>query len=270
MLQTTTPKMNSNIVKIGGSVITDDTSMNHFDAKNTLRIAKEIYPFQKGLIIVHGTGHIGKPPAIKYGYLNSGILPEKDGEIALPIKDSIRQLNNQVVQALQSVSIQAVPIDIMNYYDESTEQLIKSEFIWKLAEMAGKNQVPVFYGDMIRRSDGSYKVISSDVITLILSKILNPENVIFLTDVEGVYIENGSNDKDKKIIPILSSSTFKSMKYYGSDATDVSGGMRKKAEIALEVSKYCNRCFIGSGYQDGILRDFFAMKTVPGTIVKAS
>ena len=55
------------ILKVGGSVLTGNGSKPSIDLKNTLRLCKELEPFYKTCLLVHGTGNYGKPPAIKYG-----------------------------------------------------------------------------------------------------------------------------------------------------------------------------------------------------------
>jgi len=85
--------MEKHIIKFGGSIITNTSTESKFNKKNTLRLAKEIYPYYKGCILIHGTGHVGKPPAIKYGYVESGIVQKNQQLIALHIKNSLRELN---------------------------------------------------------------------------------------------------------------------------------------------------------------------------------
>jgi isopentenyl phosphate kinase len=263
--------LNYNIIKSGGSVISDPDSKNHFDRKNTYRLARELHPCSEGCIIVHGTGHVGKPPAVRYGYVNSGILKKEDRSIALTIKSNLRKLNEQVVRTLLSASIPAVPVDLIAFYEETSEQHIQEEFIKSLTGMINNNLVPVFYGDLLPRQDGSFMVISSDHIVLILSKLLHPENVIFLSDVPGVYVEERQPDQlmSPRVIPLLTPGNIEQMQQSGSDNRDVSGGMRKKVAIALEISKYSKRCFIGSGYSKDLLSNYFNMSQVEGTIVKA-
>jgi len=53
-----------------------------------------------------------------------------------------------------------------------------------------------------------------------------------------------------------------------SDAGDVSGGMTKKIECALEIARFCNHCFIGSGLIPGVARKFLSGEKVRGTIVR--
>ena len=94
--------MKINIIKFGGSIISESNSGTHFNFKNTERLAQELSPFYKGSVLVHGTGHVGKPPAIKYGYVKNGIIAKEDKLLALEIKSSIRRLNQLVVDTLLS------------------------------------------------------------------------------------------------------------------------------------------------------------------------
>jgi isopentenyl phosphate kinase len=266
-----TERIKCQIIKLGGSIITDSSVKGSFNKKNTSRLAREIFPWHKGCILVHGTGHIGKPPAIKYNYLESGIIGLKDCLIALEIKESLRQLNQRVIRELLQASIPAIPMDILNFSGESTNAKDYSSLIKLLKQMILNGLVPVFYGDMLPLPDGSFKVISSDFITLVISKILEPENVIFLTDVDGVYSNNVDlhNKSDNSILPYLTDLQLNEIKTSGTDQLDVSGGMRKKVEIALQISMHCNICFIGNGNSRNLISDFINNVPVKGTIVKS-
>jgi isopentenyl phosphate kinase len=263
--------MKYHIIKLGGSIITDPALEGCFNKKNTSRLARELFPYRRGCILIHGTGHIGKPPAIKYNYLESGILEKKNHLIALGIKDSIRQLNQKVVRELLVANIPAIPLDILHFSGESIN--IKKYVLLKnkLKQMVRNGLVPVFYGDILPQADGRFKVISSDFLTLLIAKIIEPENVIFLTNVNGVYVNNIdlNNQSGNEIIPYLTTESLNTLRTNENDHKDVSGGMRNKVETALKISKYCNTCFIGSGYTRHFIRDFFNKVPISGTIVKA-
>ncbi|MCB9352708.1 MAG: hypothetical protein H6573_35280 [Lewinellaceae bacterium] len=260
--------METNIIKFGGSVITDTSSKEHFNKKNTVRLARELYPHHKNCVLVHGTGHIGKPPAILYGYLESGVLLPSQYLAALNIKSALRRLNQRFVDVLLSENIPAIPIDILQFYGWPDFQLDLPKLIRALFQLLDRGLVPVFYGDLLPQSDGSFIVFSSDLITLILAKNLNPLKVIFLSDVEGVYADTESRGKaNPKILKVLSPQNFHLLKKMENDKQDVSGGMLKKAKLALEVSQYCESCFIGSGYRSEVLNNLFTGEKEKGTFV---
>ena len=261
--------MKINIIKFGGSVISDNCSENHFNLRTTERLAKEFYPFRKGSILIHGTGYVGKPPAIKHGYVKSGIIPKEDNLLALAIKGRIRQLNQDIVSTLISASIPAIPVEILSYYNDQAEFCCIRKSGTIILDLLKNEIVPVLYGDLFPRPDGSFKVISSDLITLLLAKTLKPKNVIFLSNVKGIYLDNkamGEYD-NHAIIKKLTPDKMTKIRWSDNDSTDVSGGMRKKAELALEISYFCKRCFIGSGFTENVLSKIFNGERVEGTFV---
>lgn len=257
--------MKTSIIKLGGSIITDKNSQGNFNRKTTLKLAKELYPYFKGCVIIHGTGQVGKPPAIKYGYVKTGLI--NDNLLALKIKSSIRQLNHQVVSTLLSVSIPAIPMDVLHFFDESNNFKDPLKLKSTLINIINNGIVPVFFGDLIPMKDGSFKVISSDLITLKLAELINPNNVFFLTNVNGVYSDKLNEEYCSEIIPNLSFENINAMQNSKDDQDDVSGGMQKKAKIALETTAFCKRCFIGNGQSDQILRNLFTGNKVKGTFV---
>jgi isopentenyl phosphate kinase len=261
-----------NIIKFGGSIISDQFSETHYNRRNTLRLAKEFYPFYKGSILIHGTGYIGKAPAIKYGYVQKGIISKEDSLVALTIKSRIRQLNLDVIDTLISASIPAIPIDILHFYNDPEELFNLRELKRTILDLLKNNYVPVFYGDLLPRPDGSYKVISSDLLTFLLSKAFKPENVIFLSNVDGIYPGKAEteNDSHKVVIKKLTKDKMASIGWFDNDDDDVSGGMRKKAELALKISAFSKKCFIGSGYADNILSNVLNGHEVVGTFVYLS
>ena len=264
--------MQINNIKFGGSVISDNLSKNHFNHRNTERLAREFYPFHKGSILIHGTGYVGKPPAIKYGYVKNGIISKEDRLIALAVRSKIRQLNQNVVNTLISASIPAIPIDILNYFSCRKRICYISKTGTTILHLIKNGLVPVLYGDLFPLTDGSYKVISSDFITFLLAKSLKPENVIFLSNVRGIFMSKEAIEADNSqgIIKKLTPDKMASIKWPDTDNNDVSGGMRRKAELALEISDYCNKCFIGSGYTENLLSKLFTMEDAEGTFIRRS
>jgi isopentenyl phosphate kinase len=245
------------IVKLGGSVITSATFPDYFNYQNTSRLAEELSDSRKGTILVHGTGFVGKPPAIKYGYWRNGSISKDKLLLALRIKNNIRHLNQRVVTTFISASIPVLPFEIIPFFSETMNDLRNSDSYELLTNAIKNGLVPLFFGDIMPLSDGSFQVFSSDSIVHILGMTMRPDKIIFLTDVDGIYTNaNAANDDfESKILETLSPRTLKFIQASETDVNDVSGGMLRKAELALEISSYCNSCFIASGL-------------VPGTLVK--
>lgn len=261
--------MKCHIVKIGGSVITEAGDEPMFNRQNTIMIAKELFPHYMNCILIHGTGSYGKPPAIKYGYYKSGIIEKTDRQLALSIKDQIRQLNQKIINTLLSENIPAMPVDIMHFYRISANSNKKNLLKEFLPELLNNDIVPIFFGDLIPQPNGNFKVLSSDEITFILSKIIKPASVIFLTNVDGVYIRKKRDGavNGKFLAEVLDNSNSHLMWNEENDKLDVSGGMKKKAETAIKISKYSKRCCIGNGKRANILSGFLNGEKVKGTYI---
>jgi len=261
--------MKSHIIKLGGSVLTGKGEIPSVDLKNTKSIIQELSSYYHKCIFIHGTGNYGKPPALKYGYYKSGIIKKKNRHIALKIKQSLQQLNLQVLKLFLKADIPAAAINIDQIYDSKRQLIdaIKLKDALKLLEL--QRLFPVFYGDLVELPNGNFKVISSDEIVLVLSKTTQPKSVIFLTNVDGVYLKNEVSKKGAQYVITneLNSKNIQCLYINPNDTKDVSGGMSKKAKTSLQISKYCKSCFIGNGYTPGILSGFLADKKVRGTYV---
>jgi len=257
------------MIKFGGSVITSETCEGFFNEKNTYRLAKELFPHSRGCTLIHGTGLIGKPPAIQYRYLNDGIIPKSQSLLALKIRNELRQLNQRVVKTLLSASIPVLPFDNAHYFDESMSGLQYEDLRRGLIQTIENAFVPIFYGDLMPRSDGSFRVLSSDTIALILAKTLKPDKAIFLSDVNGVYSNQSdrSDNPEKKVLTTLNANNFNTVYKSPKDDKDVSGGMLRKATCALEISIYCKQCFIASGLNSGVLSKLLRGESVISTRV---
>jgi isopentenyl phosphate kinase len=204
-------------------------------------------------------------------YVKNGIIAKEDRLIALTIKRKIRQLNQDVVNAFLSCSIPAIPIDILHFYTKYEVPFNIGVPRTTISDFLKNGIVPVFYGDLLPALHVSFKVFSSDLLTFLLTKTLKPENVIFLTDVDRVYLDIAglSDDTYEEVIKELTSETMASIRWSDLVTTDVSGGMKRKVELALEISRICNKCFIGSGYAINILNKVLNGEPVTGTFVNS-
>ena len=259
------------IIKFGGSVITDASQVDLYNSTNTRRLANELYPYFRGSVLIHGTGHVGKPPAIRYGYYKSGVIQRQDRLIAIQIRQELRLLNQRFLQTFISASIPVIPLDIVHFFEASMDRLVDPDACDRLLDLISNGLVPIFYGDLMPQTDGSFRVFSSDTMALVLAKTLAPENVFLLSDVNGLYADGPHKETGAchDVIKKLNHATLGSMLKMRSDARDVSGGMYQKAVCALEICRYSNRCVIASGVTPGVLSELFRGNADPGTCVMA-
>ena len=247
--------METFLIKLGGSVITKKGSQP-VHIRVIKRLALELKGFKEKIILVHGTGHIGKPPAIKYGYVKTQSLPKNKAHIALQIRNNIIDLNCALIKCFSEVGIPAVGIDnthFLGYLDRGW----KSNNIKDLIEsLTAQGTIPVFYGNLLPQANGSYKILSSDELMLTIARIVSPDKIIFLSDVDGVF-----NSK-RKLLAVVQKKILKEIM---DNPKDVSGGMKTKVKTALSLRMYCKECYIANGKKKNVLRDILNNENVPGS-----
>lgn len=241
------------IIKLGGSVITRDDPREPFDAKNTARLAGELAPFASGTILTHGTGFVGKPFANEHNFVHSGLLSADRKLLAAKICNSLRRLNVAVVETLRSAGIAAFGIQPSLFFDEQMHDFRCPEFEQTLLQQVQSGHVPVFFGDLMPLSSGDFQVFSSDRMTAILTRMLTPECVFFLSNVAGVFGRDSKGHREAQPLACITSDTLDSVFEGASDRSDVSGGMRRKVEFALSAAKHTDTCVIASGHEHGLL-----------------
>ena len=97
------------ILKLGGSVITDKSKKYSFKKEVVNRLSAEIKKANKELIIVHGAGSFGHILAKEYD-LNSGYKNDKQLQGFSLTHAMVQKLNTMVLDSLHEHGIAAVSI----------------------------------------------------------------------------------------------------------------------------------------------------------------
>ncbi len=217
------------ILKIGGSVITDK---HQFEKPNleaiklvSNAIASALKQGDLNLIIVHGAGSFGHHHVIEYG-LNDGIRTHKQWLGFCETRKAVAGLSNIFICELKKNGVPAVRFPPCSYIVSRNKRI--SNFNTKpIFDALDGGKVPVLHGDMVMDEELGGSVCSGDQIVSYLGK--DAERVIMGTNVDGIMesgklverITGGNKDEILK-------------KVGGSDAKDVTGGMRGKL---LEIFK---------------------------------
>lgn len=261
-------KVDLNIIKLGGSIITCDSEEGLFDAANTRRLGRELMGCQCQCLLVHGTGLVGKRPAREYDYVDDGIIPADRAHVAIRVKMDMRDLSRRFVRELSNVGIPVVPLCITDYFTESQNGLHGRSLTRGLRSVLAGGGVPVFRGDLAPRKDGSFQVLSSDTIVAILARALRPDSVFLLTDVPGVFAEaRGDLAGHDEVLSVLTPENLTQIRQLETDSRDVSRGMAAKARSALQIARWARRCAIASGTTPGLLSQLLLGEEVPCTWV---
>jgi isopentenyl phosphate kinase len=243
------------LIKLGGTTITRDGCDGLFDADNVRRMAVEIFSQKQNCIIVHGTGLVGKRPAVEHDYVATGIIGADKPGLSADIRRSLLALNSRVVAVLLESGLHVIPMSTPQYFTSSGDALRSGKLAEGLRRAARQGAVPVFYGDILPQPDGSYRVMSSDAIMAILSAALRPEVASYMfTGADGVCSRSPVHPEQKgDVIPVLTASNLSLMYRSPDDGRDVSGGMGGKVEQALRIAAYAGSCTIANGRAPGVI-----------------
>lgn len=251
-----------NLIKIGGSVITNKEEECSFRRAAAAQIAKNVPP---RTIVVHGSGAYGKPPAIKHGYLDGIIQPERISHI-LYVRLRLATLNTLFVDMLLNNSVPAFGVSASLLFTHNRGRLsYRGDDL--ITDCIKRNIVPVIYSDFIIYRGGSLRVLSSDEITFAMARRYKPRHTIFATDVDGVLKREGDTpQKRPEIFQYLYAGNKDAViKDVGRSTLDVTGGMYEKIRFALRAAEHSRHCIILNGHKGGRIKSFCAGEKVVGT-----
>ena len=224
--------MNSNsditVLKVGGSAVTDkNAAAGSAKADEMERIAEEIAGYSGKLVLVHGAGSYGHVYAKQYG-LDKGFHEEG----FLKTHDSVRELNEMIVQTLRKKGIPAVPLNPLSFSlcDDGRLTFLYTD---QILEMLKHNLVPVLHGDVCMDKTRGACILSGDQSLPYVAAALSARRVGLGSATDGVLDSNG------KTIPKITPKSFDAVKHYigGSAGTDVTGGMLGKVSEILELAQ---------------------------------
>ncbi len=229
------------ILKIGGSILTNKDSIeSEVDSESLKRIALEIKSSLdnsfKELIIVHGAGSFGHPPAKKYK------IGERFEESEYPqkrigfceIQNAVKKLNMLICEEFINEGLPVVAIPASSFMTATNKRITQGN-LDSFRRYLAKGFIPVIYGDVVLDDELELCVISGDQIIQYLAINLNPDRVILGTDVDGVYDKNPKTHDDAIFFDKFSSlDDLETLE--GTTNVDVTGGMVGKIKELLYLA----------------------------------
>lgn len=260
------------ILKIGGSILTNkDSKMSEVNPTSLKRIASEIKASMdaspKQLIIVHGAGSFGHPPAKKHKIgeaFDESEYPQKRLGFC-EIQNEVKKLNMYLCEAFINEGIPVIAVPASGFITASNKR-ITSGNLDLFKNYLQKGFVPVIYGDVVLDDELEFCVISGDQLIQYLAKNLNPDQVVLGTDVDGVYDKNPKTHDDAMFFDKFTSlddlDTFE-----GTTNVDVTGGMVGKIKELLYLADLgIESKIINAEVEDNIFK-VLENKDVKGTII---
>jgi isopentenyl phosphate kinase len=213
------------IVKLGGSILTKKEGYKEENRASIARLAKGIADVygKCRLVLVHGAGSFGHAPVVRHG-INEGVRTDAQKVGFADTHLAVSQLSNMVVEELVKNGVPAIsmPPAVICRQDNKA---IKEFGIGQIKAFLDAGYLPIVYGDIVLDDSMGGSVVSGDRLMAALAKGLGAKRMVFISDVEGIYV-------DGKVFPSITKANIESIRgHLGlSGKTDVTGGMYGKVK----------------------------------------
>ncbi len=236
--------MNSNltIVKLGGSLITRKDrpqTMNTLAIDISVRaIARSLRSRKKGrLLLIHGGGSFGHYYASRFGVSTTRRQIGREG--VAKVAASMITLHSTVLEKLVNQGVPCKTVLTSELLSDNGKKVTDSGA--RLLEcLFHAELVPITFGNVSINRTGS-AVISGDQIALSVARSQGVNRVIFATDVDGIYSNTRMEGSIIRELNGVSTELFKSNRY------DVTGGIRSKIVVGLQLAKLGAEVFYVNG-----------------------
>jgi len=250
------------VLKLGGSLITDKSKPYRLRGNVLKAAAREAAGILKDgtverLVVVHGVGSYGHPPVIEHKLYKGFIDPSQ----LLPLSKTqtkVNELRAEVTKALQDEGV-AVNLFHVSSIAVAKRGRITSMMLDAVKGYVKVGMIPVLGGDVVADSEMGFSVGSGDQVAAILAKELGATDLVFATDVDGVYDSDPKKNPAARLIPEVSLS--RGLASATGTSGDASGAMKGKigaiAELAPEMNEGLNVSIISMmepGRLSGLLR----------------
>ncbi len=254
------------IIKIGGSVITDKSKKDSFKKDLMDKISSEISKYNKDFIVVHGAGSYGHILAEKYD-LNNGFKNSDQLKGFSETLSSVQKLNTLVLESLQNKNVNAVSIPPHSIMKLKNHNSFKFDFEI-FDSFLDKGFKPVTYGDVVLDSELGFSICSGDLLILLLADYYKPDSVIFLFDEDGLYSSNPKKNKNAEFIEEIDFKGLEKLTTSLDDHADVTGGMYGKIETIKKLSRRGVDTYLVNGNKPDRLYKILNKEKTKSTLIK--
>ncbi len=243
------------LIKLGGSIITNKERPLSARGKTIDNLSKSLKKIKEPTVIVHGGGSYGHYWSVKYDMHTKEKKYNPKG-VAI-VKNSMIELNKIILDSMIKNKINPYSLPPTDFMSGNMPIAKKVKEIEKIAK---SGLVPVTFGDALWFGQQKTYILSGDVIMTHLAKILKPKLCIFALNEDGLY----SDLKTKKLIYELD----KQRPSISENKMDVTGGMTRKVEEALKISKRGMAVFFVNGNKPERIEKAIKNKTFEGTLFR--
>lgn len=230
-------------LKLGGSAITDKTleatpkpAVIRSTAR-AFRTAREQKPDLQ-ILLGHGSGSFGHFTAKEYGFGNHAQErpPQEFWRAYAETGASAQRLNRLVTDIFLDEQVPVVSIQPSASARTRDGELYALDSA-NIRTALAHNLIPLVYGDVAFDDTRDVAIASTDALFAYLAPVLNPERIIYVTAVDGIYTADPLKNPDARLIPEITPATFQDIRSHVGEArgVDVTGGMLDKLERAVAL-----------------------------------
>lgn len=251
------------IVKIGGSLVTkkeERFKLNLKRLKSYAKFLKRSEDILNGcIVLVLGGGSFGNRTILDLG------LQQESKNIAKfdrsRMTETMLAYKLSVIEILRQHEIACFPIQSGVFISTKSGRNVLG---YNITTLLAEGIMPVLAGDYYLNRNSKWIILSSDILLVHLAKILRPNKVIVLTDVQGLM----DKEHGECLIPRV---TIHNYKYAltqatGSSKPDATGGMRFKVQCMIEIAKLGITSIIADGRNASTALSLSFSKEVKGTL----
>ena len=229
------------VLKLGGSLLTDKTKP-YVIRKDVLNsAAREIKEcisegLIQSLVLVHGVGSYGHPLVLEH-QLHKGF---QSTDQILPIAKTqakVNEFRQMIVKQFHEIEVPMVLLHPSSMI-VSKKMRMTNYFLDSLKSFVNLETVPLLGGDMLIDTAMGWSVGSGDQLAVLLAKELGAKNLIFASDVTGIYEADPKEVPDARPIEKINlkelEATLERMGVSG--VIDASGAMKGKLKSIIPVT----------------------------------
>ncbi|MGC8567263.1 MAG: isopentenyl phosphate kinase [Caldisphaera sp.] len=228
------------VIKLGGSFITDKKIPLTIDWNSLEEFTMQLNKFYKEhggvIVIVHGGGSFGHYEVERIKRNNDRI----DQLGVSTIQKSMITLGLAVIDIMIKNNL---PVSLHPAHTICKNEIAENCNYEPILNDIKNNLIPVTFGDAIFYKEG--KIISGDDLSIIISNIINADCLLFASDVQGIYDENGNViktlDRNQNITVIKN------------EGFDVTGGILNKVKKAFKSNANEVRIIQGKKIYDALV-----------------
>lgn len=249
------------LIKIGGSCLSNKLLLHKalksksselinaaldIDSGTINSIASELgtlYPSKRKMIILTGVGSPGHYTVLKHALHKGDDGSDEQHLGLLEAQIAVNRLRQSILEAFLRHKIPAVQFYASSMYQSDNMRITKS-YTENMEKFLTQGLVPVISGDMVPDSTMGYSVLSGDQILTDLADKFKPNQIVYGSDVDGIYDSDPKINPTAQLIPKISQGEIVNIIEH-INGEDASGQMKGKLlEIKSLLEKGYEEVFV--------------------------